>query len=142
MELRSEDQQIAVRLTVVETETERYPSVALAVQLLGRHISADGVTVWIDEAGIGTFIGQLRELDRTRRGKAVLSGMSPGAFELALEAVGSRGHLIASVSVSKVVSVGDPPVARNESATIQFDLDPTMIPSLVHECKGLAAAIS
>jgi hypothetical protein len=49
--------------------------------------------VWVDAPALRSFVEQLREVERTRQGGAILVSMSPGELRLEIRATDSLGHV-------------------------------------------------
>ena len=95
--------------------------------------------VWIGHDEWGGFLEDLRELDRTRRGEALVMAMSPNEFTLAVFAADRAGHLVAGGWVGREYA------ARNgvlrDRACFSIELDPGAFAGLVREFEESATAV-
>lgn len=89
---------------------------------------------WVDRVVAASFVEQLRELERLRRGQAELVSISPGDLRLVLRAADGLGHMCATgvVGRSGIASVTFP--LRFEFG---FHFDPDPLPALVRGFEGL-----
>lgn len=92
MELFSEGK--ASRLTVEVTDGEfiHHPSLNLFVTISDDSFCEAHSCAWVTVQDYTDFVMSLRQCEQTRRGRAVLSSMSPGELELVIESSDSLGH--------------------------------------------------
>ena len=95
-------------------------------------------TVWIGRDEWGGFVEDLRELERARRGEALVTAMSPNEFTLAVFATDRAGHLAAEGWIGREYA------ARNgvlrDRACFSIELDGGAFPRLVSEFERLSTA--
>lgn len=75
------------------SEDYYYPSVNLEIKIKTRILEANIESIWVERKNIEAFIDNLTILDETRKGKAILVGMSPERFKLELVGIDDSGHL-------------------------------------------------
>src|SRR5262245_10568595 len=85
--------------------------------------------VWIDANDQRRFLGELRDLERNRRGEARVAAMSPDEFELVVRLVDSLGHVWVEGMIGRLQYFGQ----RSDRTVLSFSLDPTSLPLLVRE---------
>jgi hypothetical protein len=92
--LSSDDRMSSSTIEVDEVVSE-YPSLNLVVEVDDGGFRGAVVT-WLKADTLAAFVEQLRECERTRRGCAVLTSMSPDELELRIEQADELGHFAAS----------------------------------------------
>src|ERR1041385_150373 len=94
MVISNEIKSRTIELVKIESVKEHYPSHKIEVKLQTENLKAHFDNyIWISNKDVETFILQLDNLDKTRKGKAILTSMSPGEFELSFKAVDALGHI-------------------------------------------------
>jgi hypothetical protein len=83
-----------VEIKLIERENERLPSICVQIGLLGGVVGYRSKAVWYELSEVDNFINSLKALYETANGKAALSGMSPGAFDIEVENIDSKGHFV------------------------------------------------
>ncbi|GAB3901480.1 WapI family immunity protein [Spirosoma agri] len=117
-----------IQLVVVESELHYYPTFKLSIQLKTEEITAKfDRSIWVSEVDVQNFIQQLEALDKSRNGKAKLSGMSPNDFDLIIENLDTLGHLSVCLSLKRESSLI---LDYKDSLKVCFEIDPTSIPSI------------
>ena len=92
MKLFSEGKASRLTVEVADGEFVYYPSLNLFVTVSDEGFCEARSYVWVTIKDYADFVTALRECEQTRRGCAVLSGMSPGEFEIGIESSDSLGH--------------------------------------------------
>lgn len=94
--MRFENHQDFVEIELVNQETADLPSRGDAY--LSIRVSAAGFTghndLWVMAAAFRGFCLSLLELEKNRRGEAVLESISPKELRLVVRSVDSRGHML------------------------------------------------
>ena len=91
--------------------------------------------VWFEHGEFEAFLEDLRTLDRTRRGRAVLAADDPREFHLAFAAMDKPGHLQITGRLAT-----NP--ARDGAAALEFEfpLDPSALPGVLRDFERTDAA--
>jgi len=92
MELFSENRASHLTIEVTEGEFVRYPSLSLFVTISDEGFCEARGYTWITIENCTAFVTALHRCEQTRRGRAALSGMSLGEFEIVIESCDSVGH--------------------------------------------------
>jgi hypothetical protein len=111
-------------------------SVQLSVRAAGYGFSGRNPSVWISRSDLATFLRELQELERTRRGEARLESMSPGELSVKISVIDGAGHTRADVTVSRryfAQEFGQPTVRFG------FSFDPSNLPGIVKAFSSLQA---
>lgn len=137
LELTSPDASAQVILRCNEVVRQPYPSLCFHVALRQGDLSGANPQVWLDEPSLQEFIRQLGELHSGRPGEAVLSAMSPGEFELRVQAPEPLRSLLVTATVSRLSYLGHAPTYVTHSATIHFELDPAQLGQALAEFRAL-----
>jgi hypothetical protein len=89
-----------IAITRIERETEYIPCICIAIEIQTiLHVSFDATEcVWLSDWQIKQFITELKELDITRNGVAVLE--SPNVFFCSISNLDNLGHLYLKVKMS------------------------------------------
>jgi hypothetical protein len=86
------------------------------------------IHAWFFDEDIETFLDQLRECERTRRGEARLEAMSPEEFSMRIFNTDSSGHFAISYKINYLrVQTA---VARMAD---EHTLDPSLLPKLLRD---------
>jgi hypothetical protein len=100
---------------------------------------AGATTVWVDAEALASFLQRLRALDRDRAGAAVLEGMSPGAFQLEIRAVGVLGHMAIDVVISRRVRGAHAGPYAHE-LHVAFEFSPSLLSTFITSLSSDAGA--
>ena len=92
MELFSESKASRLTVEVADGEFVEYPSLNLFVAVLDEGFCEARSYAWVTIRDYTDFVAALRQCEQTRRGRAVLSSMSPQELELVVESSDSLGH--------------------------------------------------
>ena len=92
MEVFSENRKSHLTVEVTEGEFVYYPSLNLFVTISDEGFCEARGHAWVTIGNCTDFVAASRSCEQTRRGRAVLSGTSPGEFEIAIESCDSVGH--------------------------------------------------
>ena len=130
----------SVELETRRTEAGGYPGTVVRVRVRCGEFSGANEAIWIALDALQTFLADLRLLERTRRGEAVLTSMSPGELRLRVYAVDRAGHL----AVEATVGVGEMGAHewQGRSVACSFPLDPSQLPGVLHSVAWLSSALS
>jgi hypothetical protein len=139
MVIRSGSESIEITLREMGPEgTPAEGDLGVTVTVSGPAFAGRNDTVWIGRDEWAGFLEDLRELDRTRRGEALVRAMSPEEFQLAVFAADRAGHLAAEGWVGREY------MARNgvvrDRVTASLEIDPSDLPALVRQFAALAFA--
>jgi len=118
------------------TPGEGDPGVAVA--FAGAAFAGRNDAVWIGRHEWAGFLEDLGVLERTRRGEAHVTAMSPEEFRLALFASDRAGHLAAEGRVAREYAGRHG--ALRDRASFSFALDPATLPTLVRQFGAFAPA--
>jgi len=90
--------------------------------------------VWVEPGEFEAFLQDLRNLEKSRKGKAALSAEDPREFQVAIATIDGSGHLEVAAKLSQA--------GRDASASFEcrFDLDPSTLPRVLHEFEIIGAA--
>ncbi len=83
-------------------------------------------TAWIEAPVLLVFLGQLRQLETRRQGRAEVASMSPGEFALRVFATDRAGHMAIAGRLARA----------GQSLEFEFPFCPSLLPEVV---AGLAA---
>jgi hypothetical protein len=89
----------------------------------------------IDANALREFISALERLERDRQGEAHLSAMSSDNFELTIRIIDPLGHVSARATLGHGRYEGHRYL--KSQLAIEFDFDPTALPSLVLQVREL-----
>ena len=92
MELFSDSKASHLTVEVADGEFIEYPSLNLFVAVSDEGFCEARSYTWVTVKDYTNFITALRECEQTRRGRAVLSSMSPHELELVIENSDNLGH--------------------------------------------------
>lgn len=92
--------------------------------------------VWVEARGLRSFVEQLREVERTRQGGAVLVSMSPSELRLEIRATDSLGHVGAFGEVGRWCR-GTLPARFWSAVAFGIPFDPGLLSSLLKEFEGM-----
>lgn len=104
MELFSEGRASRLTVEVADGEFIHYPSLNLFVTVSDEGFCEARSYVWVTVPDYTDFVMALRQCEQTRRGRAVLSGMSPDEFELVIESSDSLGHFRLRYKLKRISS--------------------------------------
>jgi hypothetical protein len=128
LRILSDDRNRFVDLQLNEYVESHYPSVCLEVTVSCGAFAGANSQIWVGTENINRFLVGCRQLERTRKGVAVLESMSPGEFELRIEPVDSLGHFRLCFVVGRdEISAQS---ANRQRLTGSFDLDSEFLGSL------------
>jgi hypothetical protein len=136
MKISDQNGSLALRVTAIETYAGARPSdYRLSATLRWHGFTALNRHLWVSAQAYDTFAFSLNELDRSRRGLASLSAMSPNEFLLVIEVVDLAGHVQARGHLANTVHDGrlNPFELR---LPYSLDIDPSKLPKI---CKAVAA---
>jgi hypothetical protein len=110
-------------------------SVQLSVRLVGYGFSGRHPGVWISREDLRSFLAGLRSLERSRRGEARLSSMSPDELSLRIRITDPAGHVRVDVAISRTYFGSDFEVA---AVRLGFSFDPSRLPIILTSFERLA----
>ncbi len=126
-----------ITLEVVAWEEGYYPSFRIKVGVKTQEMS--GVfdrDTWISEVDINTFMESLIDFNTTRIGEVSLRSMNPNAFQLRFFSLDALGHVAVELQLKKKVVQA---ISLEESFCITFEIDPTVLKSIITELSILKA---
>jgi hypothetical protein len=137
IEFRSPEKTAFLNMTLLTEQADDAVSLKFAVEAAARGFAARTET-WVERIPLAEFAAALRDLERTRTGRAELLGEDPEDLALTLSAIDRVGHVLLEFSVTRLSLVGDAahPVTLRFSGG--FELDPGLLPSLAYVFTALA----
>lgn len=126
--LQSEEDSLRL---VLDGNCEREASMEVSVEVCSCGFSGRHSLVFFFDSDYSGFLEQLRELERTRRGKARIEAMSPEEFWLEILAVDRLGHIHAQGKLTQITTRR--PHQLWSSLGFDIELDPTSLPKVVRE---------
>lgn len=95
--------------------------------------------VWLLAPKLREFITELEKLERERNGRVELESCSPDEFALTIRTRDTQGHFVAEVTLRRYQHSG--PLYWPTSISGGFELDPEMLPSVLHDFKNFLDAV-
>jgi hypothetical protein len=111
--------------------------IEFALNIASGGFSGQGAT-WIEVDQFTAFLAQLRELEGSRTGSAIVEGMSPEQFQLRLWAVDGLGHMAVAGRLTHH-QFGGWRGPHLHAIEFGFEFDPTLLPSIVSEFQSMIA---
>lgn len=134
VKLRGErGERIELELLCVETAPQASGDLCLNLRIDTAHFSGQSET-WVLAASWASFLHDLRELERSRRGRATLQSINPSELRLELYASDALGHMAFDGEVSLLL----PYDIALRFTGIPFS--PHQLPSLVRDLTQLTAS--
>ena len=102
---------------------------------------AGAADVWVSRDAWSGFLSRLADLERERRGDAVLESISPGELRLRLFAIDRAGHMAAEGELA--VYYYDAAGSAN-ALSLRFgaaEFEPTLLPALLKELRAAAPVV-
>ncbi|MFZ5643668.1 MAG: hypothetical protein ACOY46_08775 [Bacillota bacterium] len=96
----SENKRSVVRLRFLEKESERYPSIKVAVEIEDNGVQVE-ISTWIEREAWGQFLEDFERLEKIRKGSAILESMSPGECIFHYENYDTAGHIFLKYAIKK-----------------------------------------
>ena len=109
-----------------------------AANAVGGPFAGSNDTVGIRYDQWADFLEGLRELERTRRGKAHLVAMSPAEFQLAIFATDRAGHMAAEGWVGREYAGRDG--VFHDRVCFRIEIDPSTLPLIVRQFEAISPA--
>jgi hypothetical protein len=120
----------------IESVKEHYPSHKIEIKLQTENLRAHFDNfIWISDENVEAFVTQLDNLDKTRKGKATLTSMSPGEFELTFKPIDDLGHIAVGLLFNKQDRINHD---YSFEIKVEFQTDPTILPTVLKDIKRLA----
>lgn len=94
-------------------------------------------TAWVQGFDWDRFIEDLQRLDKSRRGEATLTAMSPHDFQLRIFAADKAGHIIAEGWVGRDYYAVQSTV-KEHHVSFGIEIDPSILPPLIEQLEALA----
>ncbi|XID94885.1 hypothetical protein ACF3MZ_10370 [Paenibacillaceae bacterium WGS1546] len=123
------DLQSCVRFTFIDAVSERYPSIAFAVEAVDHSFSGANKDLWFAQDEIRSFLLQIKTLVRTMEGKASLRSMSPDEFDFNVERTGDR--FVVAYAIKTIRYSGN--VLLHTQLQGTFEIEPEEINRLQHK---------
>jgi hypothetical protein len=127
---------------IVITELERVPKgvpnegdVRVCVQVKLGDFDGKYESVWLDGLTLREFVQQLARLEESRAGSVTLTSCSPGEFIMKIRSADKLGHFVAEVSLCRNRYIGSTLWPTTVSGG--FEIDPSSLPSLLDDFRGL-----
>ena len=102
MQVSSEGGDSHLTVEVIGAEFLEYPSLNLSVAVSNEGFCEARGGDWVGLSEYEAFVVSLRECERTRRGRAVLTGMSPDDLEIIIESNDRLGHFQLNYRLGKM----------------------------------------
>lgn len=135
MTISNEIKSRTIELLKIESAREHFPSHKIEIKLATENLKSNFSNyTWISDADVETFISQLDNLDKTRKGKAILTSMSPGEFELSFKSIDNLGHITVGLIFSKQDRVNND---YSYEIKVEFQTDPTILPDVINGIREL-----
>lgn len=112
-------------------------SVQVSVRLVGYGFSGRHPSVWISREDLHSFLADLRSLERSRRGEARLSSMSPDDLSLHIRITDPAGHVRIDTAISRTYYGSD---FEPAAVRLGFAFDPSRLPAILASFERLADA--
>ena len=135
IEVWSERRDSHLTIKAIESDFVEYPSLDLSVAVTNEDFceARGGGLVGLNE--YEAFVVALRQCERTRRGRATLSGMSPDELEVIVESTDSLGHFQLNYRLGRTSY--NSRMIRFVTAIGGFDLDAEFSPQTVADFADL-----
>lgn len=131
MKIESNDKKSYLNIEYIDCEIERYPSVCVAITVQNGDFRGSNKDVWIELDLLKKFIDNLKILEKTRRGSALLNSMSPEEFEIKIETYDLSGHMILNYKISQYTH--HIPKTKVISLTGGFELDVSFFINIISD---------
>ena len=120
---------------IVPTGQPGSGDIRLAVEVSAPGFRGRNGSAWVAGPAWERFLADLRQLERTRRGEASLTSMSPADLELRVCAVDRAGHILVEGHVGDYLRAA----TRVREACVPFaiSLDPSCLPAALAEFAAL-----
>ncbi|HEY3330794.1 MAG TPA: hypothetical protein VGK19_12275 [Capsulimonadaceae bacterium] len=139
MKIYSQNRSSSLIIDLVGIERSE-PSVNLSVLVQDGPFRGASDGIWVAASELRRFIEDFRLCEEHREGKATLSALSPGEFELSLEAVNTSGQFVLTYMVGRYAfACNEFTVHRTVSGG--FEIDAVMLTQNVLELGELLATL-
>lgn len=129
MRIENETRLRFFELTVVDAETDHYPSYRIAIKVKTEELEGQfDRNIWFSEGDINDFVERLKVLDKTRNGFERISSLSPDEFELGIKNIDGFGHLAAYLRLNRTPGPND---GYGSTLTLEFEIDPSSISKII-----------
>lgn len=105
------------------------------VAVVHKTFSGRNDSVWVQGSDWRQFTRHLAELDRTRKGEAVINAMSPRELRLRIFASDKAGHIMAEGWVGRDYTTRGGLIENRVSFAIE--VDPTTLPALMRQFESM-----
>lgn len=120
-----------------------YPSLALSIQIENKGFQGSKKGIWFRQSDLDRFILELEDVERQRRGEAILRTMSDmsdyAPFHLKIFSTDNYGHFAIVTDLLQTDYIGSMAMLVANKVSVAFDIDPTMLPYLLADLKKLFA---
>jgi hypothetical protein len=114
-----------------------YPSVKLGIRVRTEALNAQGAE-WVTLDALTSFFSDLEELEKMRKGTAELRSMSPDALTVTISITDKAGHAAVSAELRRpAVFEG----GLGWSASVRFEIDPSLIPRTITDLSLVLASL-
>ena len=96
-------------------------------------------SVWVEAAGLQSFLQQLRQLEERREGAAELLSMSPDELALQIRSVNRRGHMAVAGRLARIQYIGEK-AGYLHALEFGFEFDPTTLGEILRTFEGWVTA--
>ena len=139
MKILSDDHARFIELQLAELCGLPYPSVRLEVTVSCGDFAGANPKVWVAAKDLQRFLAAFREIERSRKGEALLESMSPGILELRIEPTDSVGHFQLRFTLGRdEVSAW---ATHSQRLIGSFDLDAGCLGQFVGELQAFFSAL-
>ena len=117
--------------TKIESVFENYPSHQIQICVETENIKTDfNNYIWLSNDDIEKFLAELDELDKSRKGQAILESMSPGEMTLVFKPIDNLGHLSVGLQFIKEDRINND---YSFDIKVEFQIDPTSLNTVKNE---------
>lgn len=135
MRIENEIKSKWVELTVVDSETDYYPSYRIIIGIKTEEFEGKfDRKIWLSEVEIDDFIERLSNFDKTRNGFEKLNSMSPDEFQIGFRNIDSLGHISTQIQIRRESNIDK---TYRDLLNIEFEIDPTSIKRIIAWLKEL-----
>jgi len=135
MQITNELKTRKIDLIKIESVKEHYPSYNLQILIGTENIQTNfNNFIWVSQTDIDNFLADLENLDKNRKGQAILESMSPGEMQLIFQSIDDLGHLSVLCYFKKEDTIFKD---YSYEIKVEFQIDPTSLPIVRNEMLAL-----
>lgn len=118
--------------------TQSEGDLCLEIAVVSAGFSGRYDEAWVLRDDWSQFIAELTQLEKARRGQALITASSPNDFQLRVFASDRAGHIKAEGWVGREYS--GRPAALGHHVSFEIEIDPTALPALLQQLAALSGA--